>query len=163
MGIYSLGSACILHLWGTEPNPGPVAITTTGTDHVCGLVVMQGHNRARVNAGLRLAVAMECCACRDAVAQGSAAAQATAALAEASVGSAAPQGQGLGHGARSVVESRARERRGQGTTLKWLTAWALNRGPRLGCWWRRALELRARVLGAEVAHGRGSEECEGVE
>ena len=59
------------------------------------------------------------------------------------MGSAAPQGQdsgntdarqGSGHGARGAVESKARERRGQGTALKWLTAGALNRGPGLGCW-----------------------------
>ena len=74
MGIYSPGSACILHRWGTEPNLGLVAKTTMGTDHVCGLVVLQGQSRARVNAGMRLAMATEYCACRDAVAQGSAAA-----------------------------------------------------------------------------------------
>ena len=62
-----------------------------------------------------------------------------------------------------MVESKARERRGHCTALKWLTAGALSRGPGLGCWWSKALELRARVLGDEVAHGRGSEECEGVE
>ena len=71
--------------------------------------------------------------------------------------------QGSGHGARGAVESRAREQRGQGTALKWLTVGALSRGLGLGCWWHKALGLRARVLGAEVAHGRGSEECEGVE
>ena len=72
MGICSPGSACIFHLWGAEPNPGPVVITTTGKDHVYGLVVLQGQSRAQVNAGLRLVVAMEYCARRDVVAQGSA-------------------------------------------------------------------------------------------
>ena len=29
-----------------EPNPRPIARTTTSTDHVCGLGVLQGQNRA---------------------------------------------------------------------------------------------------------------------
>ena len=37
---------------GTEPDPGPVAMTSTGTNHGCGLVVMQRLSKARVNAGL---------------------------------------------------------------------------------------------------------------
>ena len=37
-------------------------------------------------------------------------------------------------GAQGVVESRAQERWGQGTALKWLTARALSREPGLGCW-----------------------------
>ena len=50
-GICSPGSACILHLWGTEPNPGPVAMTSMGANHVCGSVTWQGQNRARCSAG----------------------------------------------------------------------------------------------------------------
>ena len=51
MGICSPGSARILHLWVTESNPGPIARTTTGTDHVCGLGVLRGQNRAQCSAG----------------------------------------------------------------------------------------------------------------
>ena len=46
MGTYGPGSAWILHLQGVEPNPGPVAMTSTGTNHVCGPVTWQGQNRA---------------------------------------------------------------------------------------------------------------------
>ena len=52
MSICSPRSACIVSLKGTEPDPGPVAKTSTGTNHGCGPVVLQRQSRARVNAGL---------------------------------------------------------------------------------------------------------------
>ena len=60
MSVCKLGSACLISLWGTEPDLGPVAITTMGTNHDCGPVVQQGQRRDRVNAGLRLAAAVNC-------------------------------------------------------------------------------------------------------
>ena len=56
MGTYSPGSAWILQLWCTKSNPGPEARTTTSTDHVCGLGVLQGQNRAQCRARLGEAV-----------------------------------------------------------------------------------------------------------
>ena len=53
VSICSPGSGCIVSLRCTEPDLGPVAMTTTGTNHGCGPVVLQGQIRARVNAGLR--------------------------------------------------------------------------------------------------------------
>ena len=47
MGICSTGGACILSLWGTEPDPGPVVMTSMGTNHVCGPVAWQGQNKAQ--------------------------------------------------------------------------------------------------------------------
>ena len=52
MSIYNPESACIVYLRGTEPDPGSVAMTSTGTNHGCGPVELQGQSRARVNAGL---------------------------------------------------------------------------------------------------------------
>ena len=52
MNICSPGSACILSLRGTEPDPGPVTKATTGTNHVCGPVAWQGQNRARLGAAV---------------------------------------------------------------------------------------------------------------
>ena len=102
VSICSPGSAYIISLGGTEPDLGPVVMTSTGTNHGCGLVVLQGQSRARENGsgwlwshrravglksldrrGARLrwsttqvhgcCAGQECCARRDAVAQGSAA------------------------------------------------------------------------------------------
>ena len=42
MGIRSLGSASIASLRCTKPDPRPVAMTSTGTNHGCGPVVLQG-------------------------------------------------------------------------------------------------------------------------
>ena len=36
-----------LSLWGTEPDPGPIAMTSTGKNHVCGPITWQGQNKAR--------------------------------------------------------------------------------------------------------------------
>ena len=116
-----------------------------------GLSVVQG--TARRGSGL----------CAHRVDQGSVAA--AAALAVGYYGGGGTAGSGLGsHGPAAGLRSRSSGRGGeQGTALIWLMAKALNRRPRLSCWWRKALELRARVLDADVAHGRGSEKCEGVE
>ena len=52
MSICSPGSACIVSLRGTEPDLGPVTMTSTGTNHGCGPLVLQGQSRARGSAGL---------------------------------------------------------------------------------------------------------------
>ena len=52
MSICRPGSASTASLGGTEPDPRPVAMTTTGTNHGCGPDVLQRQSRARVNAGL---------------------------------------------------------------------------------------------------------------
>ena len=46
MGTDNPGSVWILHLWSAESNPRPIAGTTPGTDHVCGLGALQGQARA---------------------------------------------------------------------------------------------------------------------
>ena len=72
MSVCRPGCACIISLRCIEPDPGPVAITSMGTDHDYGPVVLQGQSRAWVNVGLRLAAAVEC-ARTSVVDQGSAA------------------------------------------------------------------------------------------
>ena len=52
MSICSPGSSCIVSLKGTEPDPGLVTMTSTGTNHGCGLVVRQRQSRARRSVGL---------------------------------------------------------------------------------------------------------------
>ena len=52
MSVCSPGSACIVSLRGIEPDPGPVAMTSTGMNHGCGPVELQGQSKARVNVGL---------------------------------------------------------------------------------------------------------------
>ena len=47
--ICSPRSACIVSLRCTEPHFGPVVMTSAGTNHGCGLVVLQGQSRAREN------------------------------------------------------------------------------------------------------------------
>ena len=89
---------------------------------------------------------------------------AAAALAVDCCGVSGILGSGLGS-LECAVESRAPVRRGQGTALKWLTARALNREPRLDCWWRRAQSRGG--LGVDARHGRaqsrGLKGCEDVE
>ena len=49
MSICIPGSACIASLRCTEPDPGPVAMTSTGTNHGYGPVMLQGKSRVREN------------------------------------------------------------------------------------------------------------------
>ena len=46
MAIGSQGSVWILHLWSAESNHGLIERTTPGSDHVCGLGVLQGQGKA---------------------------------------------------------------------------------------------------------------------
>ena len=41
----SPGSVWVLHLRSAESDPGPIVRTTPGTDHICGLRILQGQNR----------------------------------------------------------------------------------------------------------------------
>ena len=45
MGTGSPGSVWVLHLLSVEPDPGSIARTTSGADHVCSLEILQGQNR----------------------------------------------------------------------------------------------------------------------
>ena len=45
MDTGSPGSLWVLHLRSAESDPGPIARTTLGTDHICGLRILQGQNR----------------------------------------------------------------------------------------------------------------------
>ena len=49
MSICSPGSVCIISLRCTEPDPRPVVMTSAGTNHGYGTVVLQGQSRAREN------------------------------------------------------------------------------------------------------------------
>ena len=52
MGTGSPGSVWVLHLWRAESDPGPIARTTPGTDHVCSLRVLQEAEQAKCRARL---------------------------------------------------------------------------------------------------------------
>ena len=45
MDTCSPESLWVLHLRSAESDPGPIARTTPGTDHICGLRILQGQNR----------------------------------------------------------------------------------------------------------------------
>ena len=47
VSIYSPGGACIVSLRGTEPDPGPVTMTSVGTNRGCGPVVRRGQSKSR--------------------------------------------------------------------------------------------------------------------
>ena len=45
MDTGSHGILWVLHLRSAESDLGPIARTTPGTDHICGLRILQGQNR----------------------------------------------------------------------------------------------------------------------
>ena len=47
VSICSPGGACIVSLRGTKSDPGPVTMTSVGTNHGCGPIVRRGQSRAR--------------------------------------------------------------------------------------------------------------------
>ena len=51
MGTSSPGTVWVVHLRSAESDPGPIARTTPGTDHVCTLGVIQGQNRLSAGHG----------------------------------------------------------------------------------------------------------------
>ena len=51
MGTGSPENVWVLHLRSAESDPGPIARTTPGTDHVYSLGVLQGQNRLSVEYG----------------------------------------------------------------------------------------------------------------
>ena len=92
MSICSPGSVCIISLKCTESDPRPVAMTSAGTNHGYGPVVLQGQSRAREIGMLRQWTPMH----RGAADQGSAMqAQGTTALAVGCSGLGGCKGSGL--------------------------------------------------------------------